>query len=89
MACEQGGLSAALSPGYVFRIATKKIGNTLLAWLMELVANFIGGLGVYACCVGVIFTAPYGSLLYAGILRHYEYSLEPPAAPPAAAPAPA
>ena len=89
VATERGGLASGLNPAHVFGIASKKPGNTLVAALLEYVAGFIAGLGVYLCCVGALVTIPYGYLLYAGILRHYEYSLEPPAPAPPTSPAPA
>ena len=54
--------------------------KVLLAALLMLVGSFIGGLGVYVCFVGVIFTAPYGYAIMAGVLRVFEQQLAVPAA---------
>ncbi|HEV3233605.1 MAG TPA: DUF4013 domain-containing protein [Candidatus Dormibacteraeota bacterium] len=89
IATDRGGLSAGTSPSHVLGIARRNLGNTLLAALLIYVGNFLAGLGVYVCCVGIIFTIAYSYVVMAGVLRYYEYSLgdgAPPPAPPAAAP---
>ncbi|MFY9614105.1 MAG: DUF4013 domain-containing protein [Candidatus Dormiibacterota bacterium] len=89
IASERGGVSAGVSPSYVLGIARHNLGNTVIAALLFYAANFLGGLGTYACCIGVIFTLAYAYAVQAGVLRYYEYSLgdgAPPPAPPAAAP---
>jgi hypothetical protein len=88
IATERGGTHAGLSPRYVWAIARANLGNTLVAALLEYAARFLGSLGFYACCVGIIITVPYGWLVFAGILRHYEHALDslPPGPQPQAAP---
>ena len=54
--------------------------KVLLAALLMVVGSFIGGLGVYVCFLGVIFTAPYGYAIMAGVLRVFEQQLAVPAA---------
>ena len=81
IATERGGTRAGLHPRYVWGIATTNLGNTLVAALLEYAARFLGSLGVYACYVGAIVTAPYGWLVFAGILRHYEHALDNPSPP--------
>src|SRR5207245_1497599 len=53
-------------------------------------ANFIGGLGVYLCCVGYLFTMPYSYSVMAGVMHslEVELGLSPPAPPGGYAPAP-
>ncbi|MEA2645777.1 MAG: hypothetical protein QOE92_860 [Chloroflexota bacterium] len=91
IATERGGTRAGMSPRYVWALATHNTGNTLIAALLEYAARFLGSLGIYACYVGYIFTAPYGALVMAGILRHYEHALDnqQAAVPPSLPPAPA
>ncbi|MDP9324911.1 MAG: DUF4013 domain-containing protein [Candidatus Dormibacteraeota bacterium] len=89
IASERGGVSAAASPSYVLSLARQNVGNTVIAALLFYAANFLGGLGIYACCIGIVFTLAYAYAVQAGVLRYYEYSLgdgAPPPAPPAAAP---
>jgi hypothetical protein len=66
--------------------------NSLLAAVLIYAAYFIGGLGIYACCVGILVTYPYSIAVVGGILRYYEASFEtatimPPTAGPPTAPA--
>ncbi len=88
IATERAGVKGGISPRYVLSIASQNWGNTLIAALLFYVAGFLGGLGVYACCVGVIFTLVYSYGVDAGVLRYYEYSLDPQGAPPPTPPPP-
>jgi hypothetical protein len=54
--------------------------KVLLAALLMYVGGFIGSLGALLCFVGVIFTAPYGYAIMAGVLRVFEQQLAATAA---------
>src|SRR5439155_19620978 len=56
--------------------------HNLAAAGLPLVAYVISGLGVYVCCVGLIFTVPYALAVVAGVLRWYEVTIKPDALPP-------
>jgi hypothetical protein len=45
-------------------------------------------LGILACCVGIVFTVPYGYAVLAAVLRYYEYTFEVPAPVTTGAPPP-
>jgi hypothetical protein len=82
IATERGGVRGGISPRNVLAIAGHSWSNTLIAALLTYVSGFLGSLGIYACCVGVIFTIAYSYGVDAGVLRYYEYSLDPQGAPP-------
>ena len=82
IATERRGFSGGISPSYVLSIARQNWGHTLLAALLFYAGSFLGSLGTYACYVGVIFTLAYAYAVQAGVLRYYEYSLDPQGAPP-------
>src|SRR5262249_50050823 len=67
--------------------------NTIIAGLLIWVAEVIAVFGLIICCVGFIFTAPYGAAIVAGIVTWYEQitggaSAAPPSAPLAPQPPP-
>ena len=82
IATERRGFSGGVSPSYVLSIARQNWGHTLLAAVLFYAGSFLGSLGTYACYVGIIFTLAYASAVQAGVLRYYEYSLDPQGAPP-------
>jgi hypothetical protein len=88
VATERGGIAAGLNPANVLRLASVKWSNTVIAGLLVYVGFFLGGLGIIACCIGIIFTLPYGYAVLAGVVRYYEASLEGPTAVPPPQPPP-
>ena len=89
VATERGGAGGGLNPVNVFGIAAANWKNTFIAGLLFFAASFIGGLGIYACCIGILFTAPYSTAVMAGVVRYYEAEFEiPPIAPQAGVPPP-
>ena len=72
VATERGGFGGGLNIVQVFRLASKSWKNTIIAGLLIYVAGFLGGLGFYACCVGILFSLPYGYAVMAGVVRYYE-----------------
>jgi hypothetical protein len=73
---ERGGIGGGLNVAAVFRMAAASWKNSLVAGLLVYAAYFIGGLGFYACCVGIVVSYPYATAVVAGILRYYEASFE-------------
>lgn len=53
------GFTGAFDFRAIFRRALMSPGMTVIVWLMVIVADIIGGLGVILLVVGVLFTLPY------------------------------
>jgi hypothetical protein len=88
VATERGGIAAGLNPANVLKVASAKWSNTLIAGLLIYVGFFLAQLGIIACCIGIIFTLPYGYAVLAGVVRYYEATLEGPTAVPPPQPPP-
>jgi hypothetical protein len=88
VATERGGIAGGLNPAQVLAIASTRWSNTIIAGLLIYAGFFLGGLGIVACCIGIIFTIPYGYAVLAGVVRFYEASLEGPATTPPPQPPP-
>ena len=72
LATLDGGVGGGLAIAGIWRRIRDTPAYTLLAGLMLVAANFIGGLGIYALVVGIIFTFPYSLAMEAWIVRSYE-----------------
>jgi hypothetical protein len=81
---ERGGIGGGLNVGRVWATASHQWSNTLLAAVIIFAANFIGSMGIYACCVGYLVSLPYAYAVMAGVYRYYEAAFE--AVPPGPAP---
>jgi hypothetical protein len=88
VATERGGIGGGLNLGRVYTLASKSWKNTIIAGLLIYVAGFLGGLGIYACCVGLLFSLPYGYAVMAGVVRYYEAEFEGPGTPATMPPPP-
>jgi hypothetical protein len=88
VATERGGIGGGLNPSQVLGLASRNWKNTIIAGILIWVAGFIGGLGLYACCVGLLFSLPYGYSVMAGVIRYYEAEFEGPTVPLAMPPPP-
>ena len=75
LATMDGGIGGGLAIGVILRRIRQSPINALLAGLMLIAAGFIGGLGIYAFYVGLIFTFPYSLAMEAWIIRSYEEAL--------------
>ena len=58
-------------PG-IWEMATRNATNTIIAGVLIWVASVIGVAGIALCCVGFVFTAPYGAAIVAGVVTWYE-----------------
>ncbi len=80
LATDAGGIVAGLRVGDVVRRSGANLTNTVIAGLMLIAASFVSSLGVIACGVGVIFTAPYALAMQAWIIRSFEIASTSPTA---------
>ena len=81
VATERGGIGGGLDLRAVVRLVSADVEEALRAGLFALVASLIGALGAIACLVGQYFTTPYGYAVLAGVVHHYERSVESRAVP--------
>ena len=72
LATDKGGIGAGLNLRSVFEHSRAKPIDTLIAGLMLLAASFVGGLGLFVCGVGIIFTVAYALAMQAWIVRSFE-----------------
>jgi hypothetical protein len=68
----RGGFSGGMDVNGVWRLAIANPTNTILAALVLLAAQFIGGLGIILCFVGVFFTGVYGTAVTAGAAAWFD-----------------
>jgi hypothetical protein len=72
LATDAGGIGAGLSIGAIIRRSRANPVNTLISGLMLIAASFVSSIGVIACGIGVVFTAPYALAMQAWIVRSFE-----------------
>jgi hypothetical protein len=72
LATDAGGIGAGLSIGAIVRRSRANPVNTLISGLMLIAASFVSSIGVIACGIGVVFTAPYALAMQAWIVRSFE-----------------
>lgn len=68
----EGGFAAAFDIRTVFRRATLQPGITVMVWLMVIVADIIGALGVILIVVGLLFTMPYAFAVSAHLYGQFK-----------------
>jgi hypothetical protein len=100
----RSGFNGGFDVSGIWEMATRNTTNTVIAGVLIWVASAIGGFGLIICCIGFIFTAPYGAAIVAGVVTWYEQvtggtapatagmapaPLPPQAPPPPPAPPPA
>lgn len=71
-----GGFTAAFDFRAVFRRAGYQPGMTVLVWLMAIVAGIVGGLGVIALGIGLLFTLPYAFAVTAHLYAQFHQRTE-------------
>jgi hypothetical protein len=81
----RAGFAGGFNINGIWQMATANPTNTVIAGLLIWVAGLISGAGVILCCVGLLFTIPYGSAVVAGVVTWFErVSSGPAPATPAA-----
>src|SRR5438105_10576879 len=68
----RSGFNGGFDLSGIWQMATSNPTNTIVAGLVIFVAGFIGGFGLLLCCVGLLFTIPYGAAITAGAVTWYE-----------------
>jgi hypothetical protein len=49
-----GDLAEAFRPTEIFGFLRRNLGNTALAWVVGILANFISQFGILLCCIGIL-----------------------------------
>jgi hypothetical protein len=68
----RSGFNGGLDISGIWEMATRNTTNSVIAGVLLWVSGLIGGLGLLICCIGFIFTAPYGAAIAAGVVIWYE-----------------
>ena len=85
LATYRDGFSGGFDINRIWQMAMANTSNTVIAGILIWVAGVIGGFGIVLCCVGLLFTIPYGVAVMAGVVTWYEHmSAGPAPAAPAA-----
>lgn len=77
LAVSRGGIAAGLRVDEVVRASIRSPLNTLIAGLMLIAVSFVEGLGIWVCCVGIVFTIAYALAMQAWIVRSFEMGSSP------------
>jgi hypothetical protein len=72
LATDRHGLGRALDPRVLWATASVRPSSTVIAGLLTIAANFIAGVGIYVCCVGILVSLPYGMAMLAAVIRNLE-----------------
>lgn len=64
----RGSFGSGFEFGRIWAIMSRNWGTYLLLAVLYYVASLIAGLGVIACFIGIIFTAPYAGLIAAHLI---------------------
>ena len=89
------GFAGGFNVGGIWANATVNPTNSIIAGLLIWVASIISWAGIILCCVGLLFTIPYGVAIMAGVVSWFEGvssggggTAMAPQAPPPPPPAP-
>jgi hypothetical protein len=78
----RAGFSGGFDISAIWKTATSNVSTTIVAALLIIVAGIISVAGVILCCVGLLFTIPYGAAIIAAVVAWYERELAGPAPMP-------
>ena len=78
----QRRFGAAFEFRQIFLFVRANIGNYLLAFVVAIIARFVGGMGFWVLCIGMFFTAFWALLISAhAFAQVYRLAMRPPATP--------
>jgi len=80
----RSGFNGGFDLSGIWQMATANTSNTVVAGLVIVAASLISAIGFPICCVGAIFTIPYGAAITAGAVTWYDHVTANPPAMPAA-----
>jgi len=75
----RSGFNGGFDVSGIWQMATSNTTNTIVAALVIFAAGFIGALGFALCCIGALFTIPYGAAITAGAVAWYDHVMSGPA----------
>jgi hypothetical protein len=88
-ATHAAGFGGGFNVGGIWQTATANPTNSIIAGLLIWVASIISWAGIILCCVGLLFTIPYGVAIMAGVVTWFEgvsggggTAMAPAASPP-------
>ena len=93
-ATHSSGFGGGFNVAGIWQNATVNPTNSIIAGLLIWVASIISWAGIILCCVGLLFTIPYGVAIMAGVVTWFQGvsggggTAMAPAAPPPPPPAP-
>jgi len=81
----QRGLAGGFDVSAVWEAASGNVNNSIVAGLVIVAAEVVGGLGFLLCCIGLLFTIPYAAAVTAGVVTWYAQTMggPRPVSPPA------
>ncbi len=78
----RSGFNGGFDVSGIWQMATANTSNAVVAGLVIVAGSLIGAAGFAFCCVGAIFTIPYGAAITAGAVTWYEHvTANSPASP--------
>ena len=78
----RSGFNGGFDLSGIWQMATANTSNSVVAGLVIVAASLISVIGFAFCCVGAIFTIPFGAAITAGAVTWYEHvTASPPATP--------
>ena len=78
----RSGFSGGFDLSGIWQMATGNLNTSVIAGLVVFVAGIISWLGIIVCCVGLLFTFPYGAAIVAGVVTWYERAIAGPSPTP-------
>lgn len=76
-----GDFGAFFRFGDIFQYIRANLGNYIIALLLAFVAQFVAGFGVILCCIGVVFTEFWATLVGSHLLGQVYHFRTAPAVP--------
>lgn len=78
----RNGFNGGFDLNGIWQMATGNTSTTVIAGLLIWISGLIGVAGIILCCVGLLFTIPYGAAVVAGVVTWYEKAIAGPTPTP-------